>query len=102
MPPLCEIVRDIVTDQSDHAIVSAIIAMSRNLNIMVVAEGIEGWQQLEMLRSMGCHKAQGHLFAKPVPADEVLRFLRVEPFDMLEDGPHSSWADDGLMVGNGR
>lgn len=94
-------VRDIVTDQSDHAIVSAIIAMSRNLNIMVVAEGIEGWQQLEMLRSMGCHKAQGHLFAKPVPAEEVLRFLKVEAFDMLEDGPHSSWGDVGMLVGNG-
>ena len=60
-------VRDIATDPSDHAIVSAIVAMARSLNIQVVAEGIETWQQLEILRNMGCSLAQGFLFAKPVP-----------------------------------
>ncbi len=60
-------VRDIATDPSDHAIVSAIVAMARSLNIQVVAEGIETWQQLEILRNMGCTYAQGFLFAKPVP-----------------------------------
>ncbi len=84
-------VRDIVTDLSDHAIVSAIIAMARNLNIQVVAEGIEGWQQLEMLRDMGCHKAQGYLFARPVPATEVRRFLRTGTFDMLDSGSWRCW-----------
>ncbi len=52
-------VRDIATDASDHAIVSAIVAMARSLNIQVVAEGIETWQQLEILRNMGCTYAQG-------------------------------------------
>src|SRR5690606_1122772 len=84
-------VRDIVTDLSDHAIVSAIIAMARNLNIQVVAEGIEGWQQLELLRDMGCHKAQGYLFARPAPADEAARFLRTETFDMLGSGAWRMW-----------
>ena len=60
-------VRDIATDPSDHAIVSAIVAMARSLNIQVVAEGIETWQQLEILRNMGCSLAQGFLFAKPCP-----------------------------------
>ena len=60
-------VRDIATDPSDHAIVSAIVAMARSLNIQVVAEGIETWQQLEILRNMGCSLAQGFLFAKPMP-----------------------------------
>ena len=88
-------VRDIVTDLSDHAIVSAIIAMARSLNIQVVAEGIEGWQQLEMLRRMGCHKAQGFLFAKPAPASETLRFLQSETFDMLDSGSFKlSWGSD--------
>jgi predicted signal transduction protein with EAL and GGDEF domain len=87
-------VRDIVTDLSDHAIVSAIIAMARSLNIQVVAEGIEGWQQLEMLRSMGCQKAQGFLFAKPAPgrgdaafhADRDLRHARQRQFPPLGRG----------------
>jgi EAL domain-containing protein (putative c-di-GMP-specific phosphodiesterase class I) len=51
-------VRDLVTDMSDLAIVEAIIAMARHLNIEVVAEGIEGWQQLEKLRQLGCTYAQ--------------------------------------------
>jgi diguanylate cyclase (GGDEF)-like protein/PAS domain S-box-containing protein len=80
-------VRDIATDPSDHAIVSAIVAMARSLNIQVVAEGIETWQQLEILRSMGCSLAQGFLFAKPCPAVDALRYLRVEPLDLLE----SNW-----------
>jgi diguanylate cyclase (GGDEF)-like protein len=77
-------VRDIATDPSDHAIVSAIVAMARSLNIQVVAEGIETWQQLEILRNMGCSLAQGFLFARPCPAAEAMRYLKVEPLDLLE------------------
>jgi diguanylate cyclase (GGDEF)-like protein/PAS domain S-box-containing protein len=78
-------VRDIATDPSDHAIVSAIVAMARSLNIQVVAEGIETWQQLEILRNMGCSLAQGFLFAKPCNATDALRYLRVEPLDLLDN-----------------
>jgi diguanylate cyclase (GGDEF)-like protein/PAS domain S-box-containing protein len=77
-------VRDIATDPSDHAIVSAVVAMARSLNIQVVAEGIETWQQLEILRNMGCNLAQGFLFARPCAATDALRYLRVEPLDLLE------------------
>ncbi|HEX6637955.1 MAG TPA: EAL domain-containing protein [Steroidobacteraceae bacterium] len=77
-------VRDIATDPSDHAIVSAIVAMARSLNIQVVAEGIETWQQLEILRNMGCTYAQGFLFAKPCTASDALRYLKVDPLDLLE------------------
>jgi diguanylate cyclase (GGDEF)-like protein/PAS domain S-box-containing protein len=68
-------VRDLVTDSSDLAIVGAIIAMARHLNIPVTAEGVEGWQQLAKLRELGCHLAQGHLFSKAIPASEVMRYL---------------------------
>jgi len=83
-------VRDIASDPSDHAIVSAIVAMARSLNIQVVAEGIETWQQLEILRNMGCSLAQGFLFARPCPAAEALRYLRVEPIDLLENDWHNA------------
>ena len=89
-------VRDIVTDPSDHAIVSAIIAMARSLNIQVVAEGIETWQQLEILRNMGCNLAQGFLFARPCSANDALRYLKVEPIDLLDnDWQNSNLADTG-------
>ena len=80
-------VRDLVTDVSDLAIVGAIIAMARHLNIQVVAEGIEGWQQLEKLRQLGCHLAQGYLFAKPAPQEQCRRFLTGTALDLTETDP---------------
>src|SRR5208282_5056286 len=68
-------VRDLVTDSSDLAIVSAIIAIARHLKIQVIAEGIEGYQQAEILRNLGCNLGQGFLFAKPMPAEECLNLL---------------------------
>jgi diguanylate cyclase (GGDEF)-like protein/PAS domain S-box-containing protein len=80
-------VRDLVTDMSDLAIVGAIIAMARHLNIQVVAEGIEGWQQLEKLRHLGCGLAQGYLFAKAAPHEQCRRFLTGIPLDLTETDP---------------
>jgi len=80
-------VRDLVTDMSDLAIVSAIIAMARHLHIKVVAEGIEGWPQLEKLRQLGCSYAQGYLFARPAPAADCLRYLTGTPLDLTQRLP---------------
>jgi diguanylate cyclase (GGDEF)-like protein/PAS domain S-box-containing protein len=82
-------VRDLVTDMSDLAIVGAIIAMARHLHIEVVAEGIEGWQQLEKLRQLGCQLAQGYLLAKPVPEEQCRRYLSGAPLDLTEREPLS-------------
>ena len=71
-------VRDLVTDSSDLAIVSAIIAIARHLHIEVIAEGIEAYQQVEILRRLGCSVGQGFLFARPMPADDILKLLRDE------------------------
>jgi diguanylate cyclase (GGDEF)-like protein/PAS domain S-box-containing protein len=75
-------VRDLVTDLSDLAIVSAIIAMARHLNIQVIAEGIEGWQQLEKLRQLGCALAQGYLIARPSRPEQCARYLAGSPLDL--------------------
>ena len=77
-------VRDLVTDLSDLAIVSAIIAMARHLHIEVVAEGIEGWQQLEKLRQLGCGFAQGFLIARPAPAQDCAQYLSGKPVDLTQ------------------
>jgi len=58
----------------------------------VVAEGIETWQQLEILRNMGCNLAQGFLFAKPCNALDALRYLRIEPLDLLDN----DWQNNAL------
>jgi diguanylate cyclase (GGDEF)-like protein len=68
-------VRDLVTDSSDLAIVSAIIAIARHLQIQVIAEGIEAYQQAEILRKLGCSVGQGFLFARPMPAEQCAALL---------------------------
>ena len=80
-------VRDLVTDMSDLAIVSAIIAMATHLHIKVVAEGIEGWPQLEKLRQLGCSYAQGYLFARPAPPADCLTYLSGKALNLTERLP---------------
>ncbi len=78
-------IRDLVTDSSDLAIVSAIVAMARQLRISVIAEGIEGYQQAEILSRLGCTLGQGYLFARPMPADQCLALLRAKVVGRRED-----------------
>jgi EAL domain-containing protein (putative c-di-GMP-specific phosphodiesterase class I) len=68
-------VKDVVTDPTDAAIVSAVIQMAHSLNLKVVAEGVERQDQLEFLRRQHCDIIQGYLFSKPVPADQLEAFI---------------------------
>ncbi|MBI2312658.1 MAG: EAL domain-containing protein [Betaproteobacteria bacterium] len=69
-------VRDLGISRDDAAIVAAIIAMARSLQIRVIAEGVESPNQLEILGTLQCNEYQGYLFGKPVPAEEFsTRFL---------------------------
>ena len=68
-------VRDIVIDNDALAIVSAIIAMANNLNLKVVAEGVETAEQLNILRDRGCNAIQGFYLSQPVDASSAGFFL---------------------------
>jgi diguanylate cyclase (GGDEF)-like protein len=72
-------VRDVNTDPDSAAIVEAIIAMARSLQIRVIAEGVETREQLEVLRTLKCNEMQGHLFCRPASADALVEILRNEP-----------------------
>ncbi len=94
-------VRDLVTDMSDLAIVGAIIAIARHLNIKVVAEGIEGWQQLEKLRQLGCGLAQGYLFARPASAAQCLRLLSGSPLSLTDASSRTGEFEVGALTATG-
>jgi diguanylate cyclase (GGDEF)-like protein/PAS domain S-box-containing protein len=68
-------VRDITVDPDDAAIVTAIVAMASSLGVDVVAEGVETEEQLEALRRLACHRAQGYLLARPMNAAAAARLL---------------------------
>jgi EAL domain-containing protein (putative c-di-GMP-specific phosphodiesterase class I) len=69
-------VRDLEHDTSDAAIVSAVIGLGRNLDLDVIAEGVETEAQAEHLKMQGCVLAQGFLYAKPMVGSRVPDFLR--------------------------
>jgi EAL domain-containing protein (putative c-di-GMP-specific phosphodiesterase class I) len=61
-------VRDLPHNDGDRAIVRAILAMAANLNLQVIAEGVESEDQLDFLRAEGCHEIQGFVLSPPVSA----------------------------------
>ena len=54
---------------------SSIISLAEALGLDVVAEGVETRAQAEILSELGCHRAQGYLYARPGPPGELNRFL---------------------------
>lgn len=60
-------VRDISIDPNDKVIVRTIIAMAKNMELDVLAEGVETPEQKQFLIENGCEKFQGYYFAKPLP-----------------------------------
>ena len=69
-------VHDMVVNSDDRAIVASLIALARELDLWVVAEGVETVEELDVLRAMDCELVQGYLFAEPVPAAEVAWMAR--------------------------
>ncbi len=68
-------VRHATVSRDDAALVRTIVEMGRNLNLEVLAEGIETADQLAFLRGLGCHYGQGQLFGEAMAADQLLALL---------------------------
>lgn len=63
-------VRDVAREKNDATLVRTIIGMAENLNLSVIAEGVEDEAQLHLLAKMGCHAYQGYFFSRPVALTE--------------------------------
>ena len=68
-------VRDITTNPSDAAIVRAIVSLGHSLDLEIVAEGVETFEQAALLRTEGCDEAQGFYFAEPMRPEELIAFV---------------------------
>ncbi len=68
-------VHTVATDRNDAAIVKAIVAIARSMEIEVTAEGIEEESQAEHLLAYGCQWGQGYLFGRPMPAEDMEQLL---------------------------
>ena len=68
-------VRELHHNADDAAIVRAVIALARNLNLKTIAEGVETERQLSFLAGLNCDEYQGYYFSKPVAAKEFAHVL---------------------------
>ncbi len=66
----------VMEDHCDQKIVQTIIALARNLDLFVIAEGVESSDQEIFLKEANCDKAQGYLYSKPVPKEKAILFLQ--------------------------
>lgn len=73
-----DFIRDIVSDPEDAAIVRAILAMAENLQLTVIAEGVEEKTHCDFLQAQRCTIGQGYYFSRPVPAAEFQKLLEQE------------------------
>lgn len=64
-------VREMGSSRQARSVVASIISMAHNLDMRVVAEGVETQEQLATLTDLGCDKAQGYFFGRPMPAESI-------------------------------
>lgn len=69
-------ISDIDTNQRHRAIVSSAVSLAESFSCNIVAEGVETKRQAELLISLGCHVAQGYLYAKPMEAIAIENLMK--------------------------
>lgn len=88
-------IQNIGTHRSDAAIVQGIITMAHHLDLVVVAEGIEEWEQQQDLIRRNCDLLQGFYFAKPMPREAIMELPGQLPMPVghrsPSTGPYGQW-----------
>jgi diguanylate cyclase (GGDEF)-like protein len=74
-------IRDVATSRDDATIVRAIVSLAHNLNLKVIAEGVETPEQLAFLHELGCDQYQGFHFSAPIPNNVFVAILREHQAD---------------------
>jgi len=96
-------VRELYNNPNDETIVKTIISMAHNLNLNVVAEGIETKEQLVFLQQHLCNEGQGYFFSKPLPVNELEVVLQGIPqivieYGISQDTNERMWAEELVQM----
>ncbi len=75
-------IQTITEDDNDAALVQGMVTMSKNIGLRVLSEGVETIEQHNLLKKFGCDIAQGFYYSKPLPADELITYLKSTKADM--------------------
>ena len=73
-----KLIAPIVASLPQQRLVSSIIEIGKSLGIEIIAEGVETMAHARILKELGCHSLQGYAFARPMPSDELLAFLKAK------------------------
>ncbi len=82
-----QFIRNLTTSDKDAAIATSIIQLAHNLDLEVVAEGVETAEQLAILIELGCDIAQGYYFSRPVPPSSLPELSLQRPELMVRPRP---------------
>ncbi|NJO24458.1 MAG: EAL domain-containing protein [Sphingomonadales bacterium] len=77
-------VRTMALDTDDAAIVNSVLGLGRAMALLVVAEGVETHEQLQLLRQLGCHHVQGYLIGKPLPIGAYTHITNTPPMTAVK------------------
>lgn len=88
-------VQDVAINPDDAAITAAIIGMAKNLNLRVIAEGVENEAQLSFLRAHQCDEIQGYYLSRPLSAEGVTEMLRGNKIELVPSSRRTVTIDSG-------
>lgn len=83
----CAFVSGLGRDHADRAIVTAMVQLAHALGMRTCAEGVESYEQLGLLRELGCDLAQGYLLGRPMPGPEFAALVAAGAGSAWPEGP---------------
>ena len=69
-------------EENDHIILSNVVKMASELDMDVVAEGVETWEQVDYLKTVNCSVVQGFLFDRPMPKEQFEEKLKLGKYEV--------------------
>ncbi|MFT5760082.1 MAG: EAL domain-containing protein (putative c-di-GMP-specific phosphodiesterase class I) [Alteromonadaceae bacterium] len=68
-------IKDCHNSDEDKAIITTIVALGKNLNLTLIAEGVEELEHVDFLKSINCDEIQGYWYSKPLEQDKLIQFI---------------------------